>query len=128
MSEPVYLTLAEVLEIHGDLVERFGGAPEVRNMGLLESAVAMPQASFGGHDFHSNLFEMAAAYAFHIAENQPFVDGNKRAALASALVFLELNDVALEDPEGLLYDAMMRMAKRKLDKRGLAKLLEELAH
>ena len=70
---------------------------------------------------------MAAAYAYHLAENQPFVDGNKRTGLAAALVFLALNGVEIEDPKGLLYNAMMDMAARKLSKKGLAALLRKLA-
>lgn len=70
---------------------------------------------------------MAAAYAYHIAENQPFVDGNKRTGLAAALVSLALNDVEIEDPKGRLYKAMMDIAARKLSIEGLAALLGELA-
>lgn len=70
---------------------------------------------------------MAAAYAFHVAQNQPFVDGNKRTALVAALVFLDLNVVWIADPEGQLYDAMIGLAERRLDKPGLARLLRELA-
>ena len=66
---------------------------------------------------------MAAAYAFHIAQNQPFVDGNKRAGLLSALVFLDLNGMMVSDPEGLLYQAMIDIAERTMDKGGLADLL-----
>lgn len=69
---------------------------------------------------------MAAAYAFHIAENQPFVDGNKRTALASALVFLEFNGIEISDPEGDLYQAMINISSRALDKAGLAKLFSQL--
>ena len=70
---------------------------------------------------------MAAAYAFHIAQNQPFVDGNKRAGLAAALVFLDLNGHSVADPKGRLYEALLDIADRKLDKAGLAALLAELA-
>ncbi|OFZ19758.1 MAG: hypothetical protein A2Z20_00280 [Bdellovibrionales bacterium RBG_16_40_8] len=70
-------------------LESYGGATGIRAPDLLESAVMTPQASFGGQYVHNDVYEMAAAYAFHIAENQPFVDGNKRTALASALVFLD---------------------------------------
>lgn len=127
MTEPYFLTLAEVLEIHKDQLERHGGAPGIRDMGLVESALAMPQAGLGGEYFHGTLFEMAAAYAFHIAENQPFLDGNKRTGLAAALVFLDMNGIAIEDPKGCLYDAMISLGSRKLDKRGLAKTLSDLA-
>ncbi len=80
-----FLTVDEVLELHDLQIQRYGGSSGVRDKGLLESAVAMPQASFGGKYMHEGLFQMAAAYAFHIAENQPFIDGNKRTALAAAL-------------------------------------------
>lgn len=127
MSEPAFLTLAEVLEIHKIQIERYGGAHGVRDIGLVESALAMPQAGFGGEYFHGSIFEMAAAYAYHIAENQPFLDGNKRTGLAVALVFLEINSITIDDPKGRLYDAMIKIGTRKLDKRGLAEVLSNLA-
>jgi death-on-curing protein len=80
----------------------------------------MPHATAGGEFAHSDLFAMAAAYAFHIAQNQPFVDGNKRTGLLAAVVFLDLNDIAIVDPGGRLYDAMIAIAERRLDKAGLA--------
>jgi len=76
IDAPTFLDVDDVLALHEAQMERFGGADGVRDQGLLESAVAQPQASFGGQYVHADLFTMAAAYAFHIAENQPFVDGN----------------------------------------------------
>lgn len=76
---------------------------------------------------HDDLFAMASAYAFHLAQNQPFVDGNKRTGLAAALVFLDLNRITIDDPDERLYDAMISVAERRLDKAGLAALLCELA-
>ena len=70
---------------------------------------------------------MAAAYAFHIAENQPFVDGNKRTALASALLFLDFNEIEIDDPSGCLFQPMIDVSARKLDKPGLAKVFQSLA-
>jgi death-on-curing protein len=87
----------------------------------------MPAATFGGNYLHSDLFEMAAAYAFHIAENQPFVDGNKRTGLNAALVFLDLNGWLVSDPDLELYDAMISLSAHSLDKRGLAATLRRLA-
>lgn len=87
MIEPEFLSLEDVLLIHDEQLEAYGGIQGIRDKGLLESAVMTAQASFGGEYLHQDLFEMAAAYAFHIAENQPFLDGNKRTALVSALVF-----------------------------------------
>jgi len=77
--------------------------------------------------FHADLFTMAAAYAFHICKNHPFIDGNKRTALVCALVFLELNGITLEDPRGILYNAMMDIASGKSDKYRLAAILRRLA-
>jgi len=125
--EPDFLTVEEVLALHADQLRLFGGSDGLRNRGGLESAVATPSASFGGAYLHETLFEMAAAYAFHIAENQPFVDGNKRTALNAALVFLDINGHEVRDPDGRLYAAMIAISSRDLDKKGLAKLLAELA-
>lgn len=127
MKAPEFLTLAEVLDIHQFQIERHGGSQGIRDRGLLESALAVCEASFGGEFLHPSLFFMAAAYAYHIAENQPFIDGNKRAALGAALVFLEMNDVSIDDPKGRLYDAMMAIAARKMSKEELGNLLERLA-
>ena len=125
--EPLFLTVDEVQELHDDQLRRFGGSAGVRDLGALESAVATPASTFDGEFLHVDLFHMAAAYAFHIAENQPFVDGNKRAALNAALVFLDINGWLVADPELLLYDAMIAISSRSLDKAGLAELLRSLA-
>jgi death-on-curing protein len=97
---PDFLTLEDVLDLHAQQLEQYGGSQGVRNIGLLESAVMTPQASFDGEYVHGDLFQMAAAYAFHIAENQPLVDGNKRTGLASCLVFLAINGYEVPDPDG----------------------------
>jgi len=125
--EPEFLLVEDVLFLHERQLSRYGGSPGVRDMGLLESAVATPQATFDGEFLHKDSFTMAAAYAFHIAENQPFVDGNKRTGLAAALVFLDLNGTQIADPQGNLYEAMLALADHSLDKNGLADLLRRLA-
>lgn len=126
-AEPAFLTVEEVLDLHDDQLRLFGGGSGIRDRGALESAVAVPQASFDGAFLHEDLFAMAAAYAFHIAENQPFVDGNKRTALNAALVFLDLNGWIVSDPRGDLYDAILGLADASFDKADLAKLLHNLA-
>ncbi len=123
-----FLTLEDVLELHEMQLEAYGGATGIREQSLLESALMTPQASFGGELVHNGVFELAAAYAFHIAENQPFVDGNKRTALASALVFLDWNHIEISDSNEELYDAMIGLAKKTLDKASLAKLFQKLSH
>jgi death on curing protein len=126
-DEILFLEMDDILEIHGLQLPRFGGAEGIRDRGLLESAIAQPQAGIDGQFLHSDLFLMAAAYAFHIAENQPFVDGNKRTGLLAALVFLDLNDHSIDQPSDRLYQAIMDIAAHRLDKRGLAELLRELS-
>jgi death-on-curing protein len=127
IPEPEFLTVEDVLQIHDEQLAAYGGARVIRDQALLESAVATPQASFGEAYLHEDLAHMAAAYAFHIAQNQPFLDGNKRTGLVAALVFLDLNGVTVLDTEEKLYDAMIAIAERRMDKDGLAELLRELA-
>ena len=124
---PDFLTLEDVLQIHEDQIERFGGAVGLRDRGLLESAIAQAQASFGGVFAHHDLFEMAAAYLFHLTSNHPFIDGNKRIGLASALVFLEINGVEIRHGTDMLYDLTMSVACGAADKTQIAQLLRSLA-
>lgn len=126
MEKIAFLTLAEVVEIHSDQIQHYGGSEGIRDMNLLSSAVAMPYASFSGMFLHSDIYEMAAAYAFHICQNHPFVDGNKRTALASALIFLELNGVSISDSQGKLYKAMVSLASGDITKVEFAKTLRDL--
>ena len=78
MQTHKFLSLDEVLELHDDQISSFGGTPGLRDEGLLESALAQPQATFGGQFLHPTIAEQAAAYLYHIAMNHPFIDGNKR--------------------------------------------------
>ena len=112
--------MSEVLMILEDQVRRYGGAYGVRDPALLSSALAMPSATYEGKYLHRSLFDQAAAYAFHICQNHPFVDGNKRTALASALVFLSLNGIELDDPKEDLYRLMMGVANGKKSKADIA--------
>src|SRR5215470_3889144 len=97
--QPRFLGFDEVLTIHADQVGRYGGSPGIRDAALLRSAVAMPKAGTAGGYLHSDLVEMAAAYAFHIVKNHPFIDGNKRVGAVAVLVFLELNGIPVRIPE-----------------------------
>ena len=126
MRAPLFLTLAEAIEIHTDQIHRYGGQDGLRDLPLLESALAQPEASFAGEWLHPDHFEMAAAYAYHLCQNQPFIDGNKRTALAAALVFLELNGITILDPRGRLKNAMIRIASSKMSKQDFAKFLRKL--
>ena len=88
-----HLTVEVVREIHAEAITRFGGLDGVRETALLESAVAAPQASFGGQSPYKDLAEVAAAYLFYLCRNHPFIDGNKRTALGACIVFLRLNGI-----------------------------------
>src|ERR671918_1627323 len=90
-----YLTLSEVVELHRLVLTATGGAPGIRDLGALESAVAQPRASFGGRDLHGSLIEQAGALGFALARGHPFVDGNKRVAHAAMATFLVLNGVEI---------------------------------
>jgi death-on-curing protein len=85
-----FLTMSEVLLILEDPIRNYGGIYGVRDINLLSSAIYMPESGFGGQYFHETIPAMAAAYAFHICQNHPFIDGNKRVALAISLVFLDI--------------------------------------
>lgn len=127
IEDPEFLTLDEVLELHEDQIAHYGGDPGIRDQGLIEAAIAMPRQSFGGQFLHADLFEMAAAYAFHLAESQAFVDGNKRAGLAAAYAFLALNGYRLVETDERLYHAMLAISRRDLDKAGLAEVFRACA-
>ncbi len=94
-SKIKYLSIDEVLAIHIKMVDKFGGSHGIRDLGLVESAVARPQASFGGQDLYENIFDKAAALLQSLLKNHPFVDGNKRTALTSAISFIEINGFSL---------------------------------
>jgi len=127
VTEPLFLTLDEALGIHADQVRRYGGSPGLRDLGLLQSALGMPETTFEGEFLHGTFFEKAAAYLFHIARNHPFVDGNKRTALMCALVFLGLNGQRLEaDPEAL-YELVDGVATGSVDKAEVAVFLRRNA-
>ena len=122
-----FLTIEDVLEIHALQLARYGGADGLRDQGLLESALAQPQASFGGDFVHEGLFAMAAAYLFHIVRNHAFVDGNKRTGLLSTLVFLDINGIVIARESEVLYDLTMAVAQGLADKEEIAAALALVA-
>lgn len=103
MPAPLFLDLDHIMRLHRSLIERYGGMDGTRDMDLLQSAIAMPQAAYDGQCLHADVFEMAAAYLFHLVQNHPFLDGNKRTGAAAAIVFLAINDIQIDnDEEGLV--------------------------
>lgn len=126
-DEPLFLDVEDVLEIHATQLEVYGGSAGLRDRGLLESAVAQPQASFGGAFVHDGLFDMAAGYLFHVVRNHPFVDGNKRAGLLAAVVFLDVNGISIAHPSDALYELTMGVAEGRIEKISIAAELERIA-
>jgi len=120
-----FLSTRFVVVYQERLIDLFGGEKGVRDHGLLESALAQPEASFAGIPFHKDIWEMAAAYAFHLCLNHPFLDGNKRIAAVAMATFLEINGYPLRVDEVELYRVMMALAERRIDKVGLADWLRE---
>ena len=116
-----YLTTADVLFFHKQLIERYGGAPGIRDVGALESALHRPQTGY-----YDTLIHEAAALCESLVQNHPFVDGNKRVALASGLVFLHQNGVEVDDPSEQLFDVMMGAATKAIGKPQIAATLRSL--
>ena len=122
MDEPLFLTVGEVLRLHDTQLDLYGGRPGLRDPGLLRSALAMPSMTFSGEFLHPDVFEMAAAYLFHLARDHPFNDGNKRVALHAAYVFLALNGFRLDAEPEQLYDLTMAVASGRIGKSEAAAL------
>jgi len=118
-----FLSVKDVIQIQEDTITHEGGMPGLSDPGLLESAVTMPQQQFGGKYLHPGLIDMAAAYMFHIAMNHPFHDGNKRAAVLSALVFLDINGIQKLPAPKELEMMTMQLAAGDLTKEELTRWL-----
>jgi len=124
-EEPIYLTTEQVAVLQRMALERHGGQDGMRDKSAVESAVMQPRNVW--YYAKGDLFDIAAAYAFHLAESQAFLDGNKRTGLAAALVFLEINRVTVPEATIELYSAMIAIAERRMKKTELAGLLRSLA-
>lgn len=118
-----FLGLDEVIALHADQIERYGGSSGVRDLGLLEAAVAAPEASYAGELLHATLPEIAAAYLFHLAQNHPFVDGNKRIGAAAMIMFIYLNDHELDCDADALVELTIGVAASRVTKSEVAVFL-----
>lgn len=120
-----FLEKETVLAFHEDQIKIYGGKPGIRDEGLLESALAQAEASFGGEYIHKTIYEMAAAYGFHICQNHPFYDGNKRTALIAMYTFLYVNGYRLQADKKSLFAIVIDLASGNVEKEELAAYLEE---
>jgi death on curing protein len=125
--DPLFLTLDEVLALHEDQIQRYGGTAVIRDIALLKSAVGAVAATFEGRFLHETLFEMAAAILYGICRNHPFIDGNKRTAVAAALTFLEMNGIDINADEDEFYDLVIGVAESRVSKSAVAVFLHDHA-
>lgn len=123
MTEPVWLSVDLVVDIHSEQLALFGGPDGIRDRGLLESALARPLNKFAYGD--DDLASLAASYAFGIARNHPFVDGNKRVAFAAFLVFLGLNGVTFRVEPALATASMLALAAGEIDEAGFTQWVRD---
>lgn len=125
-SDCIHLTVEIVREIHRSVIAEFGGLDGVRDEGLFESAVAAPQATFGGESPFADLTEVAAAYLFYLCRNHPFNDGNKRVAMTAAIVFLRLNGIEPAKDSEAWEQLMLDVAASRLDRDETTRRLRKL--
>jgi death-on-curing protein len=118
--EIYFLTLTDVKMIHVDQIKRYGGIQGIRDINLLDSALNYPQATFDQQYVHPDIYHMAAAYAFSLIKNHPFLDGNKRTGILVALLFLAYNDIDLTASQEELYDLTMQIAESKITEDNIA--------
>ena len=126
MAEFRYFTIEDVLRLHELSIEQFGGSPGVRDQGLLEAAIAMPQSAFGGEELHSEIESKAAAYLFHISQAHAFVDGNKRTAMVAALTFIRLNGRDYDATDAELIELGMGVAAGAIGKNEAVERIRKL--
>lgn len=125
MQTPKFLSFSEVEAIHTDVIANFGGSLGIRDEGLLESALAQTQASFGGEFLHPTIYEQAAAYLYHISMNHPFIDGNKRTAFAVMDTFLRVNKYYLNLTNDQAYNLVLQLVQGDVSKTELISYLEQ---
>ena len=125
MLTPNFIDLEIVLKIHFRQIEKFGGSHGIRDQGLLESALAQPQATFSGELLHQNIYEQAGAYLYHLAMNHPFIDGNKRTAFAVMDTFVRVNGYQLNLSNEDAYELVIQVANHQLDKQKLMSYLKD---
>ena len=127
MASPLFLSVEDVIEIHADQIQRYGGSLGIRDADLLQSALGMPEAGSGDQYLHVDLFEMAVAYLYHIVQNHPFIDGNKRAGTMAAFVFLKLNGLTLDADELAFETLVLQAAQGQVGKDAIADFFRQNA-
>jgi death-on-curing protein len=121
----IFLTFEQVLAIHDNQIETYGGSHGIRDLALFESAIMRPQTTFGGKDLYPSVFEKAAVLMHSLILNHPFIDGNKRTGTVSALIFLEINSFKITVDQNELVDISLEVALKKMNVKGVAAWLEK---
>ena len=124
MQTPRFISIYQVLNIHQDEINSFGGTSGIRDEGLLDSALAQAQATFGGELLHPTIYDQAAAYLYHLAMNHPFIDGNKRTAFAVMDTFITLNGYSLNLSQEQAYNLVIQVVQKQISKEELSAFLE----
>jgi len=125
VNKIVFIPKKVILFSHDQLIQRYGGSTGIRDMKLLESALEQPKATFGGTYLHDTIFKMAAAYGYHLCNNHPFIDGNKRISLVAMDIFLQQNGYEIVATEKETYKVIMRLSTGNLSKEQLTSWLLE---
>lgn len=124
MQNPRFISKALAKTLHQQEIQKFGGSPGIRDEGLLDSALAQPQATFASQLLHPTVREQAAAYLYHLVKNNPFIDGNKRAGFAVMVAFLDLNGFRLNMSSDKAYNMVLQVACGEISKDELYVLLQ----
>lgn len=120
-----FLSLKSIVSIHSDLIATYGGLDGIRDEELLMSALAQVSSTFEGEYLHVTIYEMAAAYLFHIVNNHPFIDGNKRTGIMTAMIFLSMHGIELVCTNDELEDTVFKVAKGEIKKKEISKWIEK---
>lgn len=125
MAKTVFITLEQILAIHHDQIERYGGSHEIRDLNLLASVIERPKSSFMGEDLYQTIFDKAAALLHSVLLNHPFIDGNKRTSMVSAAAFLHFNDLELEVTQEELVVTVLKIESKKVNLEEISAWLKE---
>lgn len=128
MMKIVFLSLSEITKLHLDQIKTFGGTNGIRDLNSLKSALHTPAATYDGQFLHPTIYEMASAYLFHIVQNHPFIDGNKRTGTMSMIVFLAMNNYNFDAPDKDLLEIVLQVAQGKANKSELSIFVKKWAH
>ncbi|NGX33075.1 MAG: Toxin Doc [Candidatus Anoxychlamydiales bacterium] len=115
-----FLSFEQILKIHKNQIINYGGILSIRDKNLLKSAIAQPRITFKGKFLHENIFQMAAAYLFHIVNNHPFIDGNKRTGFVVAYIFLKINKIEINISNESVEKMVLKIAQGKVKKHEIA--------